>query len=363
MVMTNEKEYKEDGWLIAKYLLGECDEHQLREVKRRIEEDEAFARQLFHAELIFAEGKRDSGKERIQMQRGERELERRLQRKPQLNQTSLDDREKSMVRRFRLWPSFEKLRRVRLIALLAGLFLFALIGFRWYAATQETAQLLTVTTQDEEKELKLPDGTKVRLNRFTTLRYDGDSFASQRKVMIEGEGYFEVTKDEEHPFVVQSEVMQVKVLGTVFNFKSQSGSRKATTTLLQGMVEVKGNRGEGHICLSPGQMAELDAQSRRLTVKQADAAMEQWYSRTLKFEKANLNAIAATLERVYGVKVILSPNIDQQKTYTGIVPRKDQVSEVLDLLQNAMPIHYKIVGSNVFIDFNRTRPKHENPSR
>lgn len=356
--MTNEKEYMEDGWLIAKYLLGECDEQQLREVKRRIEEDEAFARQLFHAELLFAAGQRESGEERIKMQQGERELNRRLQRNQQPIQAAMEEKEKPSVRRFKLWPSLTMLKRVRLIALLAGLSLFLLLGYRWYTSTREATQLLAVTTQDEEKELKLPDGTKVRLNRFTTLRYDGASFERQRKVMIEGEGYFEVTKDEEHPFVVQSDVMQVRVLGTIFNFKSKAGNRKATTTLLQGMVEVKGNRGEGHICLSPGQMAELDAQSRRLTVKQADVAMEQWYSRTLKFEKANLNAIAATLERVYGVKVILSPHLDQLKTYTGIVPRKDHVSEVLDLLQNAIPIGYKIVGTNVFIDFDRSRPKH-----
>ena len=123
----------------------------------------------------------------------------------------------------------------------------------------------------------------------------------------------------------------------------------AEAPLLNGEVEVKGNHGEGLICLSPGQMAHLDAKSRKLVVKQVEDMQEHWYSTTLSFNKSGLRSIAATLERIYGVKVILSPQLDLQKTYTGTVPKKETVEEVLELMQNAMPIKYKVVGNSVFI--------------
>ena len=76
---------------------------------------------------------------------------------------------------------------------------------------------------------------------------------------------------------------------------------------------------------------------------------EHWYSTTLSFNKSGLRSIAATLERIYGVKLILSPQLDLQKTYTGTVPKKETVEEVLELMQNAIPIKYKVVGNSVFI--------------
>ena len=96
-------------------------------------------------------------------------------------------------------------------------------------------------------------------------------------------------------------------------------------------------------------MAHLDAKSRKLVVKQVEDMQEHWYSTTLSFNKSGLRSIAATLERIYGVKLILSPHLDLQKTYTGTVPKKETVEEVLELMQNAMPIKYKVVGNSVFI--------------
>ena len=90
-------------------------------------------------------------------------------------------------------------------------------------------------------------------------------------------------RNPEKPFVVQSEVMQVRVLGTVFNLKSDKAKMSAVATLLKGEVEVKGNHGEGMIILAPGQKAELNGMTRRLVVKQVDTGIENWHNNEFVF--------------------------------------------------------------------------------
>ena len=212
------------------------------------------------------------------------------------------------------------------------------------------AQLQTVTVPAGQRaQITLADGTKVWLNKNTTLKYPHEFAGKGRKVYLEGEGYFEVMRNPEKPFVVQSEVMQVRVLGTVFNLKSDKAKMSAVATLLKGEVEVKGNHGEGMIILAPGQKAELNGMTRRLVVKQVDTGIENWHNNEFVFEKADLYTIARTLENSYGVRVILAPNIDVSKTYSGTLKKKESVGAVLNLIKNAIPLEYKIVGNSVFL--------------
>ena len=186
--------------------------------------------------------------------------------------------------------------------------------------------------------LRLPDGTLVVLNAGSRLVYPQDFGVDNREVELSGEGYFEVMRNPEKPFVVQSEAMQVRVLGTVFNLKSDKAKMSAVATLLKGEVEVKGNHGEGMIILAPGQKAELNGMTRRLVVKQVDTGIENWHNNEFVFEKADLYTIARTLENSYGVRIILAPNIDVSKTYSGTLKKKESVGAVLNLIKNANSI-------------------------
>ena len=103
------------------------------------------------------------------------------------------------------------------------------------------------------------------------------------------------------------------------------------------------------ITLAPGQKAELNGITRRLIVKQVDTGIENWHNNEFVFEKADIYTIARTLENSYGVKVILAPDIDVSKTYSGTLKKKDSVEAVLNLIKNVIPVEYKIVGSSVFL--------------
>ena len=202
----------------------------------------------------------------------------------------------------------------------------------------------------QKANLTLPDGTKVWLNSATHLSYDAEYNKSDRKIYLDGEAYFEVTKNRHKPFTVESDAMRVRVLGTTFNFKCDKRCRIAEATLIEGKIEVKGNKDEGQIVLAPGQRAELNRNSGRLTVKQVDAKLDAvWRDNLIPFNKANIFTITKALERFYDVKIILSPDIRSDKTYSGVLKKKSTIESVLKSLQNSIPIEYKIVGNNIFI--------------
>ncbi|MCH5718063.1 FecR family protein [Niabella hibiscisoli] len=101
---------------------------------------------------------------------------------------------------------------------------------------------ILTTKKGSKSSLVLPDGTKVQLNSDTRLSYN-QSFGKQlREVTLEGEAFFEVAKDANHPFIVHTKTMNIKVLGTVFNVRAYDNEKNTQTTLLEGSVEVTLNK-------------------------------------------------------------------------------------------------------------------------
>lgn len=93
----------------------------------------------------------------------------------------------------------------------------------------------------ETKDVKLSDGTKVKLNAGSTFTYPEVFSASSREVTLKGEGFFEVQKNPKRPFLVHTDKFIVKVLGTVFNVKAYATDKKVETTLLSGKILVELN--------------------------------------------------------------------------------------------------------------------------
>lgn len=223
-------------------------------------------------------------------------------------------------------------------------------GYWLYQNGNNQHMMVAVANEGIVKEIILPDGTKVWLNNLATLKYPREFSEKARNVYLDGEAYFEVTKNRHKPFTVQSDAMRVRVLGTTFNFKCDKNYQIAEVTLIEGEIEVKGNKEEGQIILAPGQRAELNKNNGRLTVKQVDAKMDAvWHDNLIPFQKADIFTISKALERFYDIKIILSPDMRADKTYSGVLKKKSTIESVLKSLQNSISIDYKIVGNNIFI--------------
>ncbi len=320
--------------IINKYLTGQCTEEELIEVNAWMKESEENARQLFRMEEIYHLGKFNQYADGQRMARAEKQLYKKL------------DEEKgkqNKILRMHRWMRYAA-------AIAAILVIGGGAGYWFYQSGTDQQMMVAVANEGIVKEVVLPDGTKVWLNNSAILKYPREFSEKERNVHLEGEAYFEVTKNRHKPFTVQSDAMRVRVLGTRFNFKCDKHSRIAEATLIEGEIEVKGNKEEGQITLAPGQRAELNKNNGRLTVKQVDAKMDAvWHDNLIPFQKADIFTITKALERFYDVKIILSPDIQSNKTYSGVLKRKADIESVLKSLQNSIPIDYKIVGSNIFI--------------
>jgi len=116
------------------------------------------------------------------------------------------------------------------------------------------------TPRGMDLKVMLPDGSEIWLNAESSLSFP-ESFDKERRVNLSGEAYFKIARDTKRPFTVTTERMNVKVLGTEFNFRSYSTERPQVS-LVKGSVEVLSNKGAVEAILSPGQGANIDKEGR-----------------------------------------------------------------------------------------------------
>lgn len=319
---------------IMRFFRNECTPEERQVVMRWVNESEGHKNFFFRWEELYYLGKTEAALDERAFQKAERKLKARI-----------EDEEESNRQVF----SFLK-KGWKYAAAIAAV--IAVVGFTaWYALNGREGDLITVSTQSGETlALVLPDSSQVWLNENTTLTYPKAFEESARELSLNGEAYFEVTKNKHKPFRVTSKNMSVEVLGTKFNFKSLDGGKTAEASLIEGEVKVEGNHDEGSITLSPGQKVELNLMTRQMKVSQTDAIVDAvWHDNLIPLNQADVFRIADILEKLYGMDIILSPDIDQTATYSGVLQKKETIEEVLKILQNTIHIDYKLYQGAVFI--------------
>jgi len=147
-----------------------------------------------------------------------------------------------------------RLFSLRTLSAVAAIALLCFIGWNTYCYLKPAA-LQTISTLADTRTIKLPDGTEVTLNHFSSLTYPEKFKGEHREVNLKGEAYFEVTKNRKHSFIVQTESVNVEVLGTHFNVESYPDDPEVKTTLLEGSVAVSNKSNSVRIVLKPNESA------------------------------------------------------------------------------------------------------------
>nr|WP_121272954.1 FecR family protein [Pedobacter schmidteae] len=192
--------------------------------------------------------------------------------------------------------------------------------------------------------LTLADGTKVWVNANSRLNFPSKFVGNERRVVLEGEAYFEVAKDAERPFYVESKGAEIKVLGTHFNVMAYSN--QLTTTLVEGSVKI--SKGSKSMMLLPGERADIDGSL--IDIKRADFQKElAWKNNTFYFKGDNIVKIAQQLQSWYGLEVSFSNDISLIQTYTGEIRRDANLSEVLNMLEFVSDLEFKIDQNKLLI--------------
>lgn len=185
-------------------------------------------------------------------------------------------------------------------------------------------------------QLVLGDGSKVWLNSTTTLEFPFTFSGDTRTIVINGEAYIEVAKDEAHPFIVHTPGNnEIQVLGTTFNVNTYDSS-VARVALLSGAVKVKTAAGKS-LQLKPGY--EAIAAANQLQTRQFDAEnLLAWRQGQYYFSNATLQEVSEVITRWYGISVVLDAPV--QKTFTGDLNRHRPLEEFLKGIHQLMDVEY-----------------------
>lgn len=200
--------------------------------------------------------------------------------------------------------------------------------------------------------LFLPDGTLVWLNAGTRMSYSQGFGVEAREVELEGEGYFEVVKNTEIPFMVKTRELKLRVLGTKFNFRDYPEDKEVVVSLLEGKVELDNLLDEGKKNqLLPDERALLDKQTGALKIESVTAFnASEWTGGYLFFDEELLPDIVKELERSYNVKIHLADTtLNSFRFYGNFTRREQTIEEVLEVLESTGKIQYTKEGREITI--------------
>jgi len=232
-----------------------------------------------------------------------------------------------------------------------------------------------------KSEVILADGTKVWLNAGTHLNYMADYGINDRVVYLDGEGYFQVVKNPEKPFVVNTSGLKIKAFGTSFNVKAYPEEKCVTTTLVEGVVTIEGKG--VNLSLKPKEVVIVDKKSSTRTaevnnrmavaadsnaVTKANAYVPHplpghkgsyvndkvkvvsnvntkiytsWKDDVWIIESDPLKNIAVILERKFNVSVEIKSGELNKYTFTGTF-NKETLEQILDIIKLTAPLNYRI---------------------
>lgn len=220
------------------------------------------------------------------------------------------------------------------------------IYFVYQNLTQPTAQLKYIVPNGHKSNLILADGTNVWLNSGSTLVVPTDFSAKVRKVFLTGEAYFDVIKDKETPFMVETKSYTVKVYGTKFNVRAFDYQQTSEIVLKEGSISVLTNTNK-EINILPGQRFLVDS-NRQYSISEVNPENYMaWKDNVFKIDNEKLEDLILKMEHWYGVEINVE-NLDRAKNlrYTLTI-KTESLKEMLELMNFVTPLSYKIDGEKI----------------
>lgn len=240
-----------------------------------------------------------------------------------------------------------KCSRVAAIILLLLIVAGGLFYFNPFSSGNEMIQISTA--YGEQKQLILPDSSEIWLNAGSSISYPKSFSNDERLVTLSGEAYFSVKRNAEKPFIVTTQQLSVKVLGTKFNVKAYPGDELITTTLTSGKVEINATSQQPQI-LSPNEQLTYDKNTSNICISEVNAAdAESWITGKLIFSNATSEEIFRTLERRYDIVVDNQTDTSASKRYTVKFLKGESVDKILDILSDIIGFNYQQDGNKVII--------------
>lgn len=198
-----------------------------------------------------------------------------------------------------------------------------------------------------EYQVMLADGTKVWLNSASRLIYPQSFMGKERRVVLSGEAFFDVTHDAERPFVVETSRMNVKVLGTRFNVNDYDDNEEVSTTLVNGSVEIISGDQQA-FRLVPGEQAygkENELEKREVNVR----LYTSWIDGKFLFNNTELEEIAKQISRWYDVEIFFSSESVKKVRFTGAIVKFKPLEDLVRMIESTSQVRFSVKGRTIVI--------------
>jgi ferric-dicitrate binding protein FerR (iron transport regulator) len=244
--------------------------------------------------------------------------------------------------------------KIKYAAAVAAVFAVAL-SYIWLnneSKKSQTAQLHTeiVTPMGQKTMVILPDSSIVWLNSGSSLKYNGDFNLKERKVVLKGEGYFEVKKNTSKRFRVKTGMLNVDVYGTAFNIKNHGDDNFQEITVAHGRVGISDINGEIKQ-LTRGDQALVNKDLNTITFrKSVPDVVSAWRNNELIFDNTPLEEVIKYMERWYGVNITIDVAMKGKHNYTFKI-KTESLREMLEMMKVMTPLEYEINGQDVKIRY------------
>ena len=251
----------------------------------------------------------------------------------------------------------------------------------------------TVVPLGAKSQITLIDGTRVWLNAGSKLRYSTAFAVTDREVQLEGEGYFEVKKNNHLPFNVKTSALNIKAIGTAFNVKAYPGEEVIETILVEGEVEVTHMQRENIekvtvVSLKPKQRLTLmkntdeilfesgppEMKGKEISPRQDDPVVSpvreieatsdymvntSWKDNRWRIEGEELGSLSTKLERRYNVRIVFTDDELKRYRFNGTL-EDEPVEAVLKVMAQTAPVKFELNGSEIRLSRNnRFQEKHK----
>ncbi|MBV5311675.1 MAG: DUF4974 domain-containing protein [Prolixibacteraceae bacterium] len=312
---------------LIKFITGNLDENEAKDVRTWINADEANKREFIRLKNIHAFA--SEGKHKLKIDEDFLQLNR------QIKQISKPTKSVNL-------GSYLKYAAILIVALFIGFFASER---RYSFSSDQTNEECNefYSPEGQISEFKLIDGTRVWLNSGTRIKVPVSFNAKHRILFMEGEAFFEVTKNPKYPFFVHTEALSVRVMGTSFNVSAYHSEENSEITLIEGKVGIKERNGQRLAMLLPGQQLVYDKANRSKLRRLVDTSpYEAWRDGKMIFKDRSLEYISERLERWYNVEIDFKEETISQLKFTGTILKSKPLSQVLEVITLSAPIRFEI---------------------
>ncbi len=312
--------------LIVKYLTGNCLKHEVTHVEEWLAESAQHKIQFEKYRLAWSLSSAEICTEECHIEEALNKVTARID--------NFDQRNHRIYRKQNSFAVWSKIAAVATILLV--------VGFASYFMFKGNANIEMLTARAENNQqsmVELPDGTKVYLNANAVITYPKSFEKDSRKVDFDGEAFFEVSPDKEHPFIITATKIGIEVLGTSFNLRADSKTNDYRLDLKTGKVLFYSINSDSktkieQIVLLPGDKGKFDVNSASLSkFRNINENYLAWHSGVLEFNNTTLAEVIDVLNDTYSIEILIDPELSELKLTARFQNQKiDNILETLKLI-------------------------------